>query len=186
MPRGHWLLVGLLMLVFTLGLLVEGFSHGVLGETSAGVARAAGGPSAPAAVLHGGPVINATGAHPFSYRMRPHTVALTFDDGPDPVWTPRILAVLRRYHVPATFFVVGAHAAAYPGLVRSEMTASLPDDAPWTPPELAPRLVRVLASGRADRLCGRYLHAEHDDIEELIRRADEIRDQDLNAIRLRR
>jgi 3-oxoacyl-[acyl-carrier protein] reductase len=73
-----------------------------------------------------------------------------------------------------------------PGLVRSEMTASLPDDAPWTPPELAPRLLRVLASGRADRLSGRYLHAEHDDIEELIRRADEIREQDLNAIRLRR
>jgi NAD(P)-dependent dehydrogenase (short-subunit alcohol dehydrogenase family) len=73
-----------------------------------------------------------------------------------------------------------------PGLVRSEMTASLPDDAPWTPPELAPRLVRVLASGRADRLSGRYLHAEHDDIEELIGRADEIREQDLNAIRLQR
>jgi 3-oxoacyl-[acyl-carrier protein] reductase len=73
-----------------------------------------------------------------------------------------------------------------PGLVRSEMTASLPDGAPWTPPELAPRLVRVLASGRADRLAGRYLHAEHDDIEELIRRADDVREQDLNAIRLRR
>jgi 3-oxoacyl-[acyl-carrier protein] reductase len=73
-----------------------------------------------------------------------------------------------------------------PGLVRTEMTASLADDAPWTPPQLAPRLVRVLASGRADRLSGRYLHAEHDDIEDLIRRADEIREQDLNAIRLRR
>ena len=48
------------------------------------------------------------------------------------------------------------------------------DDAPWTPPELAPRLVRVLASGRADALAGRYIHAEHDDIEDLIRRADEI------------
>ena len=46
---------------------------------------------------------------------------------------------------------------------------SFPDDAPWTPPELAPRLVRVLASGRADALAGRYLHAEHDDIDELIR-----------------
>ena len=73
-----------------------------------------------------------------------------------------------------------------PGLVRSEMTARLSDDAPWTPPELAPRLVRVLASGRADELAGRYLHAEHDDIEDLIRRADEIREQDLNGIRLRR
>ena len=61
-----------------------------------------------------------------------------------------------------------------------------PDDAPWTPPELAPRLVRVLASGRADALAGRYLHAEHDDIEDLISRADEIRENDLNAIRLQR
>jgi NAD(P)-dependent dehydrogenase (short-subunit alcohol dehydrogenase family) len=73
-----------------------------------------------------------------------------------------------------------------PGLVRTDMTSQLPDDAPWTPPELAPRLVRVLASGRADALAGRYLHAEHDDIEHLISRADEIREQDLNAIRLRR
>lgn len=74
-----------------------------------------------------------------------------------------------------------------PGLVRSEMTAgAFSDDAPWTPPELAPRLVRVLASGRADALAGRYLHAEHDDIEELIARADEIAANDLNAIRLRR
>ena len=73
-----------------------------------------------------------------------------------------------------------------PGLVQTRMTSWAPDNAPWTPPELAPRLVRVLASGRADALAGRYLHAEHDDIEDLIRRADEIRDNDLNAIRLQR
>jgi 3-oxoacyl-[acyl-carrier protein] reductase len=74
-----------------------------------------------------------------------------------------------------------------PGLVKTEMTGdNFPDDAPWTPPELAPQLVRVLASGRADALAGRYLHAEHDDVEDLIRRSDEIREKDLNAIRLRR
>ena len=74
-----------------------------------------------------------------------------------------------------------------PGLVRTEMTEdAFPADAPWTPPELAPRLVRELASGRADKLRGRYIHAEHDDVEDLIARADEIVDQDLNAIRLRR
>jgi NAD(P)-dependent dehydrogenase (short-subunit alcohol dehydrogenase family) len=74
-----------------------------------------------------------------------------------------------------------------PGLVRTAMTeGSFPDDAPWTPPELAPRLVRVLASGRADALAGRYLHAEHDDIEDLILRADEVVANDVNAIRLRR
>jgi 3-oxoacyl-[acyl-carrier protein] reductase len=73
-----------------------------------------------------------------------------------------------------------------PGLVRTAMTDEYGDDMPWTPPELAPRLVRVLGSGRADALAGRYLHAEHDDIEELIGRADEIVANDLNAIRLRR
>jgi 3-oxoacyl-[acyl-carrier protein] reductase len=74
-----------------------------------------------------------------------------------------------------------------PGLVKTDMTGSVvPDDAPWTPPDLAPRLVRALASGRADALTGRYIHAEHDDIDELVGRADEVREQDLNAIRLRR
>jgi 3-oxoacyl-[acyl-carrier protein] reductase len=73
-----------------------------------------------------------------------------------------------------------------PGLVQTEQTRTFPDDMPWTPPELAPRLVRALASGRADKLSGRYIHAEHDDIEDLIRRADEIVEADLNAIRLQR
>ncbi len=73
-----------------------------------------------------------------------------------------------------------------PGLVRTDMTEVFGDDMPWTPPELAPKLVRVLASGRADALVGRYIHAEHDDIEDLIVRADAIVANDLNAIRLQR
>jgi 3-oxoacyl-[acyl-carrier protein] reductase len=73
-----------------------------------------------------------------------------------------------------------------PGLVQTEMTSSFSDNVPWTPPELAPRLVAALASGRADALSGRYIHAEHDDIEDLIARAEEVEREDLNAIRLRR
>jgi 3-oxoacyl-[acyl-carrier protein] reductase len=73
-----------------------------------------------------------------------------------------------------------------PGLVRTDLTKDAPDNAPWTPPELAPRLVRSLASGRLDRLAGRYLHAEHDDVDDLAARAEEIVADDLNAIRLRR
>jgi 3-oxoacyl-[acyl-carrier protein] reductase len=76
--------------------------------------------------------------------------------------------------------------AISPGLVRTEMTGRFPDDAPWTPPEYAPRLVRALASGRFDRLSGRYLHAEHDPPGELQGRIDEILEHDLNAIRLQR
>ena len=73
-----------------------------------------------------------------------------------------------------------------PGLVRTALTAAAPDDAPWTPPELAPELVRKLATGRYDALAGRYLHAEHDDVDDLLARADELRERDLNAIRLQR
>jgi NAD(P)-dependent dehydrogenase (short-subunit alcohol dehydrogenase family) len=74
-----------------------------------------------------------------------------------------------------------------PGLVRTDLTAGgLPDDAPWTPAELAPELVRKLSTGRYDALAGRYLHAEHDDVDELVGRIDEVRERDLNAIRLRR
>jgi NAD(P)-dependent dehydrogenase (short-subunit alcohol dehydrogenase family) len=73
-----------------------------------------------------------------------------------------------------------------PGLVQTEMTSSFPRDLPWTPPELAPELVRKLATGKYDVLAGRYLHAEHDDLDDLLARIDEIRENDLNAIRLRR
>ncbi|HUH16303.1 MAG TPA: SDR family oxidoreductase [Gaiellaceae bacterium] len=73
-----------------------------------------------------------------------------------------------------------------PGLVRTEMTDMFPADAPWTPPELAPQLVRELASGRFDALSGRYLHAEHDPPDELEARIERILAEDLNAIRLRR
>jgi peptidoglycan/xylan/chitin deacetylase (PgdA/CDA1 family) len=45
------------------------------------------------------------------------TVALTFDDGPDPTWTPQVLDLLRQHGVKATFCVVGVHASAHPRLV---------------------------------------------------------------------
>jgi 3-oxoacyl-[acyl-carrier protein] reductase len=89
------------------------------------------------------------------------------------------LAAQLRGRIPVFFFS--------PGLVRTEMTeGSFPENAPWTPPELAPQLVRKLASGRYDRLAGRYLHAEHDDVDDLLARIDEVERDDLNAIRLRR
>jgi peptidoglycan/xylan/chitin deacetylase (PgdA/CDA1 family)/spore germination protein YaaH len=44
-------------------------------------------------------------------------IALTFDDGPDPEWTPAILDILKAKHVRATFFVIGENAEANPGLI---------------------------------------------------------------------
>jgi cellulose synthase/poly-beta-1,6-N-acetylglucosamine synthase-like glycosyltransferase/peptidoglycan/xylan/chitin deacetylase (PgdA/CDA1 family)/spore germination protein YaaH len=56
-------------------------------------------------------VIERTGDHP-------GMIALTFDDGPDPDWTPAILDVLKQENVPATFFVIGKNGQAHPDLLR--------------------------------------------------------------------
>jgi len=59
---------------------------------------------------------------PTSYIIRrggavPGKLALTFDDGPDPEWTPEILRILKDKHVPAAFFMIGSNMEAHPGLV---------------------------------------------------------------------
>jgi peptidoglycan/xylan/chitin deacetylase (PgdA/CDA1 family) len=46
------------------------------------------------------------------------TVALTFDDGPDPAVTPRILEILKKYNVKATFFVIAGPAKSHPDLIK--------------------------------------------------------------------
>lgn len=49
---------------------------------------------------------------------KPNEVCLTFDDGPDPKWTPRILDILKQHNIHATFFILGRQAEAYPDLIR--------------------------------------------------------------------
>ncbi len=51
-------------------------------------------------------------------RRRSHVVALTFDDGPDPDVTPKILDILKGYKARATFFVIGQHVEQHPELAR--------------------------------------------------------------------
>ncbi|MEV6904231.1 bifunctional polysaccharide deacetylase/glycosyltransferase family 2 protein [Amycolatopsis sp. NPDC051372] len=115
-PRAHWFLL-IVVLAAVVGLLA--LHAVVLGEfhsdetapqtTSSGV---------PDEVRTGGSLIDARNGSPDVRRPPDKTLALTFDDGPDPTWTPAVLAVLDRYHVKATFFVTGGHAAEYPGLVH--------------------------------------------------------------------
>ena len=52
------------------------------------------------------------------YGYSPNEVALTFDDGPDPEWTPEILDVLKRENAPATFFLIGIQADKFSGLAK--------------------------------------------------------------------
>ena len=53
---------------------------------------------------------------------QPKKLALTFDDGPDPGWTPKILDVLKEKNAPATFFVIGENANRYPQILKREFT----------------------------------------------------------------
>ncbi len=52
-----------------------------------------------------------------------HAVALTFDDGPSPLYTPKILALLKEYQAKATFFVLGCKVEKYPALIKAELEA---------------------------------------------------------------
>lgn len=117
-PRPRWLLIGLVLAAFCAVLAANGLVHPHVGVDVQGAAgRTAG--EIPAAIRDGGSVIDvADDGTVRSHAFPDRTVALTFDDGPDPEWTPQVLEVLRRHHVPATFFVLGSHAADHPELIR--------------------------------------------------------------------
>ncbi|HZB87626.1 MAG TPA: polysaccharide deacetylase family protein [Terracidiphilus sp.] len=69
---------------------------------------------------------------------RPGELALTFDDGPNPAWTPRLLDILAAHNVCATFFMVGSFAQAEPALVRRVAAAGhLIGNHTWSHPNLA-------------------------------------------------
>ncbi|MGV9788857.1 bifunctional polysaccharide deacetylase/glycosyltransferase family 2 protein [Streptomyces sp. NPDC003435] len=72
----------------------------------------------PAKITDGGPVIDTRGGRTDSLRVPDRRIVLTFDDGPDPTWTPQVLDALKRNHARATFFVTGTMTSRYPELVR--------------------------------------------------------------------
>ncbi|GAB2741729.1 glycosyltransferase [Streptomyces bullii] len=72
----------------------------------------------PQKILEGGPVIDTRGGRTETLRMPDRHVVLTFDDGPDPTWTPRVLDVLRKHDAHAVFFVTGTMTSRHPDLVR--------------------------------------------------------------------
>ncbi|MFF0084652.1 glycosyltransferase [Streptomyces canus] len=72
----------------------------------------------PEKILDGGPVIDTRSGRATSLKMPDRRLVLTFDDGPDPTWTPKVLDVLKKHHAHAVFFVTGTMASRYPDLVK--------------------------------------------------------------------
>jgi cellulose synthase/poly-beta-1,6-N-acetylglucosamine synthase-like glycosyltransferase/peptidoglycan/xylan/chitin deacetylase (PgdA/CDA1 family) len=118
-PRAHWILLFLFTLVLFGELCLHGYVQRPGAEGHGGPTTAAAGVPVPAAVTGGAAVqrIGADGSVS-SRGMPARTIALTFDDGPDPKWTPQILAVLARYHAHATFFEVGSRVDEYPEITK--------------------------------------------------------------------
>jgi cellulose synthase/poly-beta-1,6-N-acetylglucosamine synthase-like glycosyltransferase/peptidoglycan/xylan/chitin deacetylase (PgdA/CDA1 family) len=116
--RPKWLLIGLVVAMFCSVLLLNGLVRSQIGVDARGAGQDGDDAAVPASVSSGGPVIDLTNGRRQSIALPSRTVALTFDDGPDPTWTPQVLAVLAKYHVPGTFFVVGSSVARDPDLVR--------------------------------------------------------------------
>lgn len=110
-PRAHWLLLALGLWVLLAALVLDGYATGAAG----GSAGHRG--SAPSSGVTD-PILRWDGDRLDARALPARTVALTFDDGPDPTWTPAVLDVLRRHGARATFFVVGSRVNRHPDLVR--------------------------------------------------------------------
>ncbi|MEU8678378.1 glycosyltransferase [Streptomyces sp. NPDC048560] len=115
----RYLLPSLLLVALLAMLMLRGYVHSeILADHR--VQAPAPTTQVPANVLKGGPVIDArsdTGPAK-TLRIPDRKIVLTFDDGPDPVWTPRVLDTLKRYDAHGVFFVTGTMASRYPGLVQ--------------------------------------------------------------------
>ena len=111
----RWALLALLVLALVAALAAQGLSTRTTGPSRTPLSTGAKGQLAGLR-----PILTWNGRRLESREEPPgRRIALTFDDGPDPKWTPRIAAVLRRLHVPATFFVIGSKVVRHPGLVEN-------------------------------------------------------------------
>ncbi|MFJ8112606.1 bifunctional polysaccharide deacetylase/glycosyltransferase family 2 protein [Streptomyces sp. NPDC096132] len=107
----------LLLLALTSVMLLDGYLRAEVGGDQR-VRTGASSSKVPDDVLDGGPILTFRGGQATTVSVPDKTIALTFDDGPNPTWTPKVLEILEEYDVPGTFFVVGSMVSRYPSIVK--------------------------------------------------------------------
>ncbi|MER5403971.1 glycosyltransferase [Streptomyces sp. NPDC002769] len=113
----RFLLPSLLLVALLAMLMLRGYVHSeILADHR--IQPEAATDKVPEKILDGGPVIDTRSGRTSSLGVPDHRLVLTFDDGPDPKWTPKVLDVLKKHHAHAVFFVTGTMASRYPELVR--------------------------------------------------------------------
>jgi cellulose synthase/poly-beta-1,6-N-acetylglucosamine synthase-like glycosyltransferase/peptidoglycan/xylan/chitin deacetylase (PgdA/CDA1 family) len=118
LQRPRVILALLLLLALTCVMLLDGYLRAEVGGDQR-VRTGAGSGKVPDKILNGGPILTFRGGQATTVSVPAKTIALTFDDGPNPTWTPKVLEILRKYDVPGTFFLVGSMVSRYPGIVRT-------------------------------------------------------------------
>nr|WSY52628.1 bifunctional polysaccharide deacetylase/glycosyltransferase family 2 protein [Streptomyces sp. NBC_00886] len=117
LQRPRVILALLLLLGLTCVMLLDGYLRAEVG----GDQRVRDGASAgnvPDKVLNGGPILTFRNGSPVTQTIPKKTIVLTFDDGPNPTYTPTVLKILKKYDVPGTFFLVGSMVSRYPTIVK--------------------------------------------------------------------
>ncbi|MFF4971839.1 glycosyltransferase [Streptomyces sp. NPDC001083] len=113
----RFLLPSLLLVTLLAMLMLRGYVHSeILADHR--IRPEAATDKVPEKILDGGPVIDTRNGRTTSLGVPDHRIVLTFDDGPDPKWTPKVLDVLKKHHAHGVFFVTGTMASRYPELVR--------------------------------------------------------------------
>ncbi|MFD9390806.1 bifunctional polysaccharide deacetylase/glycosyltransferase family 2 protein [Streptomyces sp. NPDC060000] len=107
----------LLLLALTSVMLLDGYLRAEVGGDQR-VRTGASANKVPNKVLDGGPILTFQGGQATTLSVPDKTIALTFDDGPNPTWTPQVLEILQKYDVPGTFFLVGSMVSRYPSIVK--------------------------------------------------------------------
>ncbi|MER7678336.1 glycosyltransferase [Streptomyces sp. NPDC096934] len=113
----RFLLPSLLLVTLLAMLMLRGYVHSeILADHR--IRPEAATDEVPGKILDGGPVIDTRNGRTTSLGVPDHRIVLTFDDGPDPKWTPKVLDVLKKHHAHGVFFVTGTMASRHPELVR--------------------------------------------------------------------
>ncbi|MEW2567028.1 bifunctional polysaccharide deacetylase/glycosyltransferase family 2 protein [Streptomyces sp. NPDC047070] len=107
----------LLLLALTSVMLLDGYLRSEVGGDER-VRSDASSSEVPDSVIDGGPILSFRNGEALSRSVPEKTIALTFDDGPNPTWTPQILKILEENDVPGTFFLVGSMVSRYPSIVN--------------------------------------------------------------------
>ncbi|MGW4873074.1 glycosyltransferase [Streptomyces chartreusis] len=111
------LLPSLVLVALMAMLMLRGYVHSeILADYR--VRPAAANEKVPEQILKGGPVIDTRSGRTSTLRVPDDSIVLTFDDGPDPEWTPKVLDALKRNNAHAVFFITGTMASRYPDLVQ--------------------------------------------------------------------